>query len=399
MAEKNLHIEHGGNVSKEILLAYVRGQLNEVDKIRLEKLIAEDEFLKDAVEGLRNSNTNSIENSLAAINRRVDKRTGTNKPFTISPVIKKYAAAASIVFFLGLTFIIMDRLNKESINQKEIASEPALNKQDATAPGDTGEIKSDMGGGTAGTDTIFVTKDLSGEIFNDATIISRSEATEIREDEKFEPVIAANFSVVEEIDLSAKSLTQINAEEPELSLDRDGVKDEFEEKQMTTGSTTGAIELETADKNSGLFKKEKVNKERKKADSENNAEAAPTTFDLYQVADDIISDSLIINENKPGGEVNIEPQFPGGMDSLNLYMQKALTSLNGNIYKDGMVGNVEIKFLINEDGSVSNAYIEKGIGKEYDDKALQAIRLMPRWQPGKQGNVNVKVWYTLIVKF
>src|SRR6187402_2851454 len=102
MSEKKLHIEKGGVISKEVMLAYLRNEMDPAEKLHFEKLMQEDPFLNDAVEGLKMLDLRQMENSLESVHSRIDKITNKTKVFTISSGLKKYAAAASIVLFLGL---------------------------------------------------------------------------------------------------------------------------------------------------------------------------------------------------------------------------------------------------------------------------------------------------------
>lgn len=62
-------------------------------------------------------------------------------------------------------------------------------------------------------------------------------------------------------------------------------------------------------------------------------------------------------------------------------------------------GKVVMEFIVNEDGTISNAKVVRGIGDECDVEALKVIKNMPRWQPGKQNGMAVKVLFTLPIIF
>ena len=113
MSEHTLHIEKGGFVNKEKLFAYLRNELNDAEKLRIEKLIAQDPFLQDAVEGLKNADLNTIDITLNTIFAKVDAATIGQKTNTFSANIRKYAAAASIILLLGMSWVIIDNLNKK----------------------------------------------------------------------------------------------------------------------------------------------------------------------------------------------------------------------------------------------------------------------------------------------
>jgi TonB family protein len=62
-------------------------------------------------------------------------------------------------------------------------------------------------------------------------------------------------------------------------------------------------------------------------------------------------------------------------------------------------GTVYVGFIVNEDGSISNVTVKRGIGGGCDQEAMRVVSEMPDWKPGKQGGKNVRVAYTLPIKF
>ncbi len=62
-------------------------------------------------------------------------------------------------------------------------------------------------------------------------------------------------------------------------------------------------------------------------------------------------------------------------------------------------GTVVIRFIINEDGSISDTEIIRDIGGKCGDEALRVVEKMPNWNPGKQRGRAVKVQFNLPVKF
>lgn len=89
------------------------------------------------------------------------------------------------------------------------------------------------------------------------------------------------------------------------------------------------------------------------------------------------------------------PEFNG---NLAEYMSRNLR------YPDrardaGIEGRVVVEFVVNEDGSISNVRMLRGIGGGCDEEALRVIHAMPNWKPGIQSGKPVKVYYTLPVKY
>lgn len=62
-------------------------------------------------------------------------------------------------------------------------------------------------------------------------------------------------------------------------------------------------------------------------------------------------------------------------------------------------GRVIIKFVVNEDGKISDCQLMRGIGGGCDEEALKVVAGLPAWAPGVQDGKNVKVYFTLPIVF
>jgi periplasmic protein TonB len=67
--------------------------------------------------------------------------------------------------------------------------------------------------------------------------------------------------------------------------------------------------------------------------------------------------------------------------------------------ENNIEGRVTVRFVVNEEGKISDAMVIKGIGGGCDEEALRVVRKMPPWKPGKQNGRAVKVYYTLPITF
>lgn len=67
--------------------------------------------------------------------------------------------------------------------------------------------------------------------------------------------------------------------------------------------------------------------------------------------------------------------------------------------KKGAQGTVFVRFVIEADGRVTNPEVVRDIGEGCGAEALRVVKLMPNWNPGKQGGKYVRVWYNLPLKF
>ena len=62
-------------------------------------------------------------------------------------------------------------------------------------------------------------------------------------------------------------------------------------------------------------------------------------------------------------------------------------------------GTVYLRFVVEADGSLSGFRVLRSLGYGCDEEALRVARQMPRFRPGKQGGVNVPVYYTVPIRF
>lgn len=94
----------------------------------------------------------------------------------------------------------------------------------------------------------------------------------------------------------------------------------------------------------------------------------------------------------------VMPEFPGGDIALIKY-------LGSKIYYTQMAkeaniqGTVFVDFIVEKDGSISSVKIRRGIGGGLDEIALEAVKGMPIWSPGKQRGRAVRVPMVVPIKF
>jgi protein TonB len=62
-------------------------------------------------------------------------------------------------------------------------------------------------------------------------------------------------------------------------------------------------------------------------------------------------------------------------------------------------GKVMVRFVVNEDGSISDVEVLRGIGGGCDEEAKRVVAGMPKWKPGKQEGKAVKVYFMLPISF
>ena len=92
------------------------------------------------------------------------------------------------------------------------------------------------------------------------------------------------------------------------------------------------------------------------------------------------------------------PSFPGGaaelMKWLSSHVQYPAIAIESCIQ-----GTVIVAFIVEPDGSVSNAKLMRSVDPCIDQEALRVVRQMPKWIPGKQNGAAVRVKYNVPVIF
>ena len=97
-------------------------------------------------------------------------------------------------------------------------------------------------------------------------------------------------------------------------------------------------------------------------------------------------------------KVDEVPQFPGGFAGLMQYL-KTNVHYPEDAKEAGAQGNVIVSFIVEKDGSISNAKVTKPTNSSLDEEALRVISAMPKWTPGKQNGEAVRAKYSLPVSF
>lgn len=58
-----------------------------------------------------------------------------------------------------------------------------------------------------------------------------------------------------------------------------------------------------------------------------------------------------------------------------------------------------VSFIVERDGTMSDAKIVKGVNEEMDNEAMRVVMILPKWIPGRQNGKVVRARYVLPVKF
>lgn len=97
-------------------------------------------------------------------------------------------------------------------------------------------------------------------------------------------------------------------------------------------------------------------------------------------------------------QLDEQPSFPNGMEGLQEYLKDAIVYPE-EARLNNIEGKVFVQFIIEKDGSINEVTLLKGIDDACDEVALNAVRNMPNWNPGKVSGELVRTHFTLPIHF
>jgi protein TonB len=131
--------------------------------------------------------------------------------------------------------------------------------------------------------------------------------------------------------------------------------------------------------------------------SNKTTNVVPVEEDLTVIEE---KDEVVIVEVKPPPFIVVEemPSYPGGDESRQKFIQENVVypvmAKESNIQ-----GTVYVTFVVENDGSITDVKVLRGIGGGCDEEAVRVVKMMPKWNAGKQSGKNVRVQFNLPIKF
>ena len=115
---------------------------------------------------------------------------------------------------------------------------------------------------------------------------------------------------------------------------------------------------------------------------------------------DMQAESQLVTQDGKEKNTNIDelPSFPGGDAKLREWIKKNM-KYPSYAKKNGIEGQVLVVFIVEKDGSISNAEVSWGVDPSLDQEALRIVNKMPKWKPGRQNGVAMRVKYRLPITF
>lgn len=99
--------------------------------------------------------------------------------------------------------------------------------------------------------------------------------------------------------------------------------------------------------------------------------------------------------------VEKEPEFPGGKKAMFEFIDKNLIYPQSAM-DSAIEGIVNVRFTVAESGYLSNLMVvvsKEKIGFGLEEAAIEVVKKMPRWKPGRHNGVLVPITCTIPIKF
>ncbi|MBC8172359.1 MAG: energy transducer TonB, partial [Chitinophagales bacterium] len=357
--------------------AYLQNKLSEREKVLFEKMMAQDEFLSDAVEGFQFMPVQDISKFVDAIFQDIDVTTGRRtKSKLVSIQTRPLAIAALLLIFIGISWFAVYFVNN-SVREQQIAK--------------TEEVYDE---GT--NQTLPALKDETTR--SDSEIIPPQSNTS---DKRLEKALADTAVTEKNVQGLAAIAEENKTDDTKLQLsesanavfdtEKEDIQD-LDEKQIITGTST-QTSTKSVEAGESIATDKEYKKEKKKAEKDavlfnENTSSAPETSD-YLYSNDSITTYTVVDQM---------PVYPGGENALEQYLKNSI-QYPEHARDAGVEGQVLVQFVIYGDGSVRDEKILNGIGFGCDEEAARIIRNMPKWIPGYNDGYPVKVAYTVAVEF
>ncbi len=104
------------------------------------------------------------------------------------------------------------------------------------------------------------------------------------------------------------------------------------------------------------------------------------------------------NDTGVYSKVDQAPEFPGGVTAFGKWLG-ANVKYPKDAREKNIQGRVIVAFVIEEDGSLNDLRVLRGVSSDIDQEALRVMASSPTWLPGKVDGKPVKVTYSVPINF
>ena len=126
----------------------------------------------------------------------------------------------------------------------------------------------------------------------------------------------------------------------------------------------------------------------------------PITFQLRQTAEQTLAITVPATRSNDDTFVVVEemPKFPGGETELMKFLHENVVYPE-SAKANNIQGRVFLQFVVTAEGTIGEIRVLRGVDPLLDQAAVEAVKKLPAFTPGKQGGVPVAVWYNTPITF
>lgn len=120
-----------------------------------------------------------------------------------------------------------------------------------------------------------------------------------------------------------------------------------------------------------------------------------SSMSLQKVVDNTSSSK---NSSKTFDVVDNMPSYPGGRAAMMAFLSSNM-NYPATAKENNVQGRVIIGFVVEKDGSISDAKVLRSVDPALDQEALRLVNSMPKWKPGTMDGKPVRVRYSVPFTF
>lgn len=103
-------------------------------------------------------------------------------------------------------------------------------------------------------------------------------------------------------------------------------------------------------------------------------------------------------EEKVYDVVEEMPEYPGGTAEMMKFLRENI-KYPTQAEKRKEQGTVIVQFVVEKDGSLTDFALVKRASPTLDDAAVEVVKKMPKWKPGKTNGKNVRVKFSIPITY
>lgn len=94
----------------------------------------------------------------------------------------------------------------------------------------------------------------------------------------------------------------------------------------------------------------------------------------------------------------VAPQFKGGLERFGRFLSNNI-KYPDDARRDGTEGTVILTFVVEKDGTLTDIKVSRSVAPVIDEEAIRVLGNSPKWVPGTQFGLPVRVQYSVPVSF